>query len=397
MCHSVMNEKYIEHFRKRGFELERAIGNGLSGKTFIAVQKSLDRRVAVKFFDSALSKNNADLRKRFERESKLLAELQHPSIPYVITNGNVQCDSDKIPYIVMQYIAGETLEEYIKKYSPVEFEKVKSIAYQILDALIFIHEKGIIHRDIKPSNIMIHQSGHCFLIDFSIGFKQEPEPGMTRATRTGDHLGSYLYMSPEQSTNMKDVDNRSDIYSFSKVLCELLTGKPDIGSVNSNNLRHGDLLRTIISKGLSHSPDDRYLSAAEFKRELSQVTNSIVSYRDEPARAICVNTKCPSANWSPNGYYRGPNVIEESSDAYCTSCGTGLTYQCASCGAAIENTPFCGGCGTRQFVVPECKRCGSLLTKDDMDKDTEKVGCEKCRRKESQQKTTPNDFDDIPF
>lgn len=246
---------------------------------------------------------------------------------------------------------------------------------------------------------MVHQSGHCFLIDFSIGFKIEPEPGMTRATRTGDHLGSYLYMSPEQSLNMKDVDSRSDLFSFSKVLCELLTGKPEIESVNDNNLKHGNLLKTIISKGLSFSPEDRYLSAADFKRELSQITNTTVSYRSEPARAVCVNTRCTSAYWSPNGYYKGPNFIDESSDAYCTSCGTKLIYQCSNCGAPIGNTPFCGGCGTQQFMIPECKICGSYLTKIDMDKDTEKFGCAKCRRKKEQQSTvTPTtDFDDIPF
>lgn len=396
-----MNEKYKEHLRKQGFELEQVIGNGLSGRTALASQKSLNRRVAVKFFDSTLSQKDDDLRKRFTRESRLLAELQHPSIPYVITHGNVKFDDGDVPYIVMQYISGVTLEEHIKSHSPLEFEKVKNIAYQILDALGFIHEKGIVHRDIKPSNIMIHPSGHCFLIDFSIGFKIEPEPGMTRATRTGDHLGSYLYMSPEQSINMKDVDHRSDIYSFSKVLCELLTGNPEIEAVNNNNLRHGDLLKSIISKGLSFSAEDRYSSADEYKRELSHVTNSIVSFRDKPARAVCINTKCSSAQWSPNGYYKGPNFIEESSDAYCTSCGDKLIYQCSTCGSPVDNTPFCGGCGTQQFFVPECKTCSSLLTKIDMDKDTEKNGCEKCRRKKSAQTSpsiVPDDFDDdIPF
>ena len=262
-----------------------------------------------------------------------------------------------------------------------------------------MHKKGVVHRDIKPSNIMIHSSGHCFLIDFSIGFKQDPNPRMTRATRTGDHLGSYLYMSPEQSKNMKDVDGRSDIFSFSKVLGKLLTGKPEIESLNNETIKHGDHLKAIIGKGLSFSPDDRYQSADEFKRELTQVTNTVVSYRNDPARAVCINKKCPSAHWTPNGYYRGPYFIEESSNAYCTSCGHKLIYQCSNCGAPIADTPFCGGCGTQQFFVHECKQCESLLTKEDMDKGTELNGCQKCKRKKEQNSvfTSLGENDEIPF
>lgn len=396
-----MNERYKNHLEKQGFELLETIGNGLSGKTVKAYQPSLGRHIAIKFFDSLISRKDANLKKRLLRESKLLADLQHPAIPYVITCGNIDDNGELIPYTVMQYISDITLEKFIKENSPVEFEKVKSFAYQILDALSFIHEKGIVHRDIKPSNIMILPSGHCFLIDFSIGFKIDPDPGMTRVTKTGDHLGTYLYMSPEQSKNMLEVDHRSDIYSFSKVLCELLTGKPELDSINNSSIKHYDLLRKIIEKGCCYSAENRYQSASEFKRDLSQITDSFICYKENPAKAVCVNTKCPSANWSPNGYYRGPNFIEESSDAHCTSCGSKLVYQCPSCGAKIANTPFCGGCGTEQFKIPECKKCGSYLTKSDMEENTAVKGCNKCRRKAGQKQTrftASSDFpNDIPF
>jgi serine/threonine-protein kinase len=99
----------------------------------------------------------------------------------------------------MQYINGVTLDEHLKKYAPLSLDVAINISMQILDALGFVHNKNIVHRDIKPSNIMILPSGHCYLIDFSIGFKIDPNTGMTRATKTGDHLGSVQYMSPERN------------------------------------------------------------------------------------------------------------------------------------------------------------------------------------------------------
>jgi len=399
-----MTELYIQHLARQGFELREKIGSGLSGKTMMGCQSSLGRPVAIKFFDSAFNRNNLDLKKRFLRESRLLAELQHPSIPYVITSGNIP-DIDT-PYIVMQYISGETLEEYIKKNSPVLPEVALHISIQILDALSFVHSKNIIHRDIKPSNIMILPSGHCYIIDFSIGFKVDPEAGLTRATKTGDRLGSVQYMSPEQSQDMKNVDQRSDIYSYSKVLCELLSGKPEVSGLDEIKLPGS--LKKVISKGASYVVDDRYSSASEYLRELKQVSSSALPFLDTPSKAVCNNTKCPSADWSSQGYYRGAYFIDESINSHCTSCGNKLIYQCGNCGCTIDNTKHCGGCGAQQFYVPECGKCGSYLKKVDMDKDTESLGCEKCNSKQPAQVTypvqqmpmqpaNPVPDDDIPF
>jgi len=378
-----MTELYTQHLARQGFELGEKIGSGLSGKTMIGCQNSLGRSVAIKFFDSAFNRKNLNLKKKFLRESKLLAELQHPSIPYVITSGNIP--GIDTPYIVMQYISGETLDEYIKNNSPVLPEVALHISIQILDALSFVHSKNIIHRDIKPSNIMILPSGHCYLIDFSIGFKIDPEAGLTRATRTGDHLGSVQYMSPEQSQNMKNVDQRSDIYSYSKVLCELLSGRPEVSGLDEVNLPSA--LKKVISKGLSYEADDRYGSANEYLRELKQVSSSTLPFMDIPSKAVCNNTKCPSADWSSQGYYRGAYFIDDSINSHCTSCGNKLIYQCGNCGCSIDNTKHCGGCGAQQFYVPECKKCGSYLKKVDMGKDTELLGCEKCNSKPPAQVT----------
>ncbi|MEW8403484.1 MAG: serine/threonine-protein kinase [Candidatus Thiodiazotropha taylori] len=396
-----MKSNQRNHLQRQGFELKETIGSGLSGNTVKAIQSSLNRYVAVKFFDSDLVRGDNNLKRRFMRESKILAELYHPSIPYILTNGEVQDSDGVIPYYVMQYIKGETLEEYARTHS-ITLEEVLNIANQILEALIFIHDKGVIHRDIKPSNIMITPSGHCFLIDFSIGFKENESTGFTRVTQSGEHLGSYQYMSPEQAKDMKTVDKRSDLYSFSIVLCELLTGKPDIASLDDSEIPHVNYLRKIIRKGSHHEVVSRFSSASEYKRELNQLTTSVLPIRENPSKAVCANIDCTAANWSPNGYYRGPRFIEESTDAYCTDCGSKLIYQCDKCGSPVSNTQFCGGCGAAQFSVPECMQCGSLLTKQDMHANTKDHGCVKCRRKKKAQEnaamSSEVEFDDdIPF
>lgn len=398
-----MNEDYKKHLARQGFDIREKIGSGLSGGTYKAFQDSLNRYVAIKFFDNEFSKNDSDLRKRFVRESRLLSELQHPSIPYVLTRGDVVSKGENIPYMVMQYISGIGLDSYIKSKGKIDLDNTLHIALQILDALEFVHEKGIVHRDIKPSNIMMLSSGHCFLIDFSIGFKLEVEPGMTRSTRTGDQLGSVNYMSPEQSLNMKEVDGRSDLFSLTKVICELLSGKPDVNELNGEELQLSSAIKKVFAKGGAYSCDDRYVSAIDYLRELKKVSSNTSQFMDIPSKAVCISTTCPSANWSSRGYYRGPNFIEECTNAFCTSCGNALLYKCPGCGHPVENTRFCGGCGTEQFSIPECETCGSYLEKGDMDKNTAEVGCGKCRRKSAKNKAQnvlPNmdSFDDdIPF
>lgn len=401
-----MDKIYKEHLLKRGFVLQEKIGSGLSGQTIKGYQQSLHRDVAIKFFDSKFHENNPDLKKRFIRESKILAELQHPSIPYVITDGSIISDTRDIPYIIMQYISGITLDDYIKEYAPISLDSAIHISTQILDALYFAHEKKIIHRDIKPSNIMILPSGHCYLIDFSIGFKIDGVEGMTRVTKTGTHLGSPLYMAPEQHTDMKNVDGKSDIYSYAIVLCELLTGRPELASLEKNKMPYPFTLKKVIRKACSHDMSDRYQNANDFLRELKQVSSSSSPLLDIPSKAVCNNLKCPSANWSHNGYYKGAYFIEKCTDAFCTSCGNNLIYQCSNCGSSIDDNQFCGGCGTKQFSIPKCEQCGSYLNKTDIDKDTKKDGCEKCRRIQEQQQKYQQpvpisslsiDPDDIPF
>ena len=386
-----IKKEYHQHFEKRGFKLKEKIGLGLSGNTIKGFQESLKRDVAIKFFDNKFHVNNPKLKKRFLRESKLLSKLQHPSIPYVITDGSFTVDNISIPYIIMQYISNITLEEYIKKHAPLPLEVVLKISTQILDTLIFVHENKIIHRDIKPSNIMLlTPSNHCYLIDFSIGVQSTLEQGLTRVTTTGEGLGTDRYMSPEQRDNMKDVDGRTDIYSYALIMCELLTKEPDITAFEKVKNEYPIELKDILHKALSYKIDDRFRTANDFLVALNSIFSNTSFIQREPSNAFCLNTKCPSADWSENGgYYRKPYILTDSIDEYCNKCGKELTYQCKKCARDIKDEQFCGNCGTQIFIIPECKKCNSWLTLEDMDKDTEKNGCTKCRRKEKEKKQQP--------
>jgi len=247
-----ITEEYARHLIRQGFELKEKINSGLSGGVYLAYQKSLNRRVAIKFFDSAYAKNDQILLKRFLREPRILAKLQHPGIPYVVTTGEVPTSGGSVPYTILQYIAGETFESVIRNRNTISTDIRVGYIRQILGALSLVHVESVIHRDIKPANLMVLGSGHCFLIDFSIGVSLDAEPGLTRATKTGTHLGSVNYMSPEQKNNMASVDGRSDIYSLGIVLLEMLTGSTDISNIAANLKGYPHSLREAVVTACKH-------------------------------------------------------------------------------------------------------------------------------------------------
>ena len=389
-------ERYIAHLRRHGFELQEVIGTGLSGHVFRAEQISLQREVAIKFFDNRFAQNDRGLRTRFEREANLLAKVQHPNVPFVITRGRVPRGGGlDVPYLVLQYVRGTVLEKLLEHHPSIDSHKSVNYVCQVLDALACAHHQRVIHRDVKPGNIIVADN-HCYLIDFSIGIDLD-EAGDLRATRTGEALGTYDYAAPEQQVNARHVDHRADLYSCGVILLELLTGQRQIRHLDSAMTRINRDLREVVRKACASERQDRYQSAGEFERALRRFDGIRLGPLLTAGLAICTNLYCSGASWSENGYYRGPRFIEECEHEFCDDCGAELQRACGLCGARPTRKPYCGNCGNQLYSPPpECEQCGSYLRKEDMGQDTRQFGCKKCREDRQRKQSSFSD-DDIPF
>jgi serine/threonine-protein kinase len=179
------------------------------------------------------------------------------------------------------------------------------------------------------------------------------------------------------------------------VLFEMLTGQVDRTNLAKALSQFPHSILTCIETACAANPDDRFKSADDFIRALGG-TQQILAPMLEPALAICVNPKCRGADWSPNGFYRGPMIIDTSTNSFCTECGEALKYRCDECGAPIANARHCGNCGHETYTVPTCEKCGSFLKSKDMGLDTSN-GCTKCLGKKPAAKTVEDLDDDIPF
>lgn len=390
--------EYVETLQKRGFTLGSAIGRGAFGRVYKAEQVSLRRAVAVKFYDNEYTKGEAN-RKRVEREALLLARVQHPAIPYVLTTGVVaRKGHGQVPYCVMQYIEGTSLDVLLAKGKPA-IDVVRRVMHAVLSALENAHLANVLHRDVKPDNVIVAPTG-VYLIDFSIGVMLAGEKGLTRATRIGERVGTADYAAPEQIRDSSDVDHRCDIYSAGVLLAEMLGAKPRLNLMTLDVELHGvsHELRDIIRLASADERQQRFVAARDFRERLDDVLDpGTVSIYDEKL-SLCPNTKCPGAQWSSgSGHYLwGPKIVGPTSERFCDACGHEYVRGCVRCRRELPQNlsdlvvkrskmgddklaAHCSACGTLLFRVPTCKSCGSYLTAMDLDKDT-MAGCRKCLR-----------------
>ncbi len=326
-------QEYIDTLRKHGFDLSERVGGGAYGTVYKAEQTRLHRAVAVKFFDKQAMRTDAN-RKRFEREAPLLARVQHRAVPYVITTGTVKGIRGEVPYTVMQFVSGLTLNKRIES-GKVSVEVVRHVMRDVLSALEEAHRLGVIHRDVKPDNIIVSEQG-TYLLDFSIGFCVDMIPGLSRATGVGDHVGTWDYAAPEQLKDSSSVTAKADIYSAGVVLAEMFGARP--------RLRHDRLdvelsgvsqrLKDIIRIATAEAPDDRYESAASLQAALDRVLGESTIGWLESSLVLCPNTACSAARRS-NGdnhlYYWGPKVVGPTNERHCAACGTEYLRGCARC------------------------------------------------------------------
>ena len=262
------------------FEVRDRLGHGGMGMVYLAYDPMLDRSVAVK----VLRVPDDETRRRFLREARLHAKVQHPHIVNIYAVG----EHEGQPYLAMEYIAGNTLAAIIRNGDDVPLARKVTWLAELSAGLDHAHRYGVVHRDVKPSNILVtRETGRLRLLDFGIAHGQEAL-GMTMA---GMVIGTPQYMSPEQITG-RQVDARSDIFSVGLVGYELLTGRQAFGGDNVFDISRRivgepppalasgcrdaptSLLR-IIEKCLEKSPDDRYQEGRQLERELLSVARRL--------------------------------------------------------------------------------------------------------------------------
>ena len=259
------------------YELLELIGVGGMADIYKARDITEDRVVAVKILKTEFV-GSEDFIRRFRNESKAIALLSHPNIVKIYDVGF----TDKLQFIVMEYIDGITLTEYIAKQGVLKWKDVVHFTMQILKALQHAHDRGIVHRDIKPQNVMLLSDGTIKVMDFGIArFNRE-----TDKTVSEKAIGSVHYISPEQARG--DVtDERSDIYSIGIMMYEMLTGKKPFDGdspvaialmhMQSNAKKMSDInnsipegLEEITEKAMQKEPSKRYQTAGEMMKDIEE-------------------------------------------------------------------------------------------------------------------------------
>jgi hypothetical protein len=250
------------------------LGRGGMGTVYRAVDETLDREVAIKILNPEFA--DSDVMKRFRAEASMLAKLNHPAIATIYELHR----SDEDLLMVMEFVPGESLDQFVQRNGPVEPERAAYLLAQVLDAIGHAHAAGIIHRDLKPSNVMVTERGAVKIMDFGIARVR----GAEHMTTDGYMMGTPAYMSPEQVL-CQEVDGRSDLYSVGVMFYRLLTGKlpfeadTAIGMVQKQisdmptpaRLHRADLPAwavSIVDRALAKSPADRYQTAEELRKAL---------------------------------------------------------------------------------------------------------------------------------
>ncbi len=284
------------------YEIVSPLGAGGMGEVYRARDSRLNREVAIKVLHE-FSSSDPDRLRRFELEARAAAALNHPNILVVYQMGTFEGD----PYLVSELLDGETLRERIKK-GPLPLRKVVDYGVQIARGLAAAHDKGIVHRDLKPENLFVSRDGQVKILDFGLARRMQPEEssaggnhsGMEK-TETGIVMGTAGYMSPEQVRGQA-ADPRSDIFAFSAILYEMLTGKrafqkptsvetmtailnEDPPWVSQSAANIPPALQRVVHRGLEKNPEQRFQSASDLAFALEAMSDTTLLTLPAPALA----------------------------------------------------------------------------------------------------------------
>lgn len=277
----------IGHLLSDRYRIKSRIGGGGMANVYLGYDIILKRDVAIKVLRPEFA-NDPEFIERFDREAQAATSLSHPNIVSIYDVG----EEDNILYIVMEYVDGPTLKEYVMKNGPLQVEEALDIMEQLTSAIQHAHETGLIHRDIKPQNVLIDRNGKVKITDFGIAVALSA----TALTQTNSVLGSVHYLSPEQARGGK-ATKLSDIYSLGIVFYELLTGQlpftgqspvsialkhlqDDTPSVRKLNPSIPQSVENIILQSTAKDPFYRYSSVAEMQDAIVVALNP--EKRNEP-------------------------------------------------------------------------------------------------------------------
>jgi len=258
------------------YVLRGLLGQGGMADVELAYDEVLDRQVAVKLLHQRYTDDPAFL-ERFKREARAAASLNHANMVAVYDTG----EQDARPYIVMEYVAGRSLRDLLRREGVLP-QRAAEIASDAALGLDYAHERGLVHRDIKPANIMLSEEGQVKVTDFGIA----RAAGADTVTQTATVFGTAAYISPEQAQG-EDVDRRTDVYSLGVVLYEMLTGRqpftadsavalaykhvsePPVPPIQIND-EISPALESVVLRAMAKNPDNRYQTAGEFHDDLQR-------------------------------------------------------------------------------------------------------------------------------
>jgi len=282
------------------YRIERPLGQGGMATVYLAHDEELDRPIALKILADNLA-GDATFRDRFEREARLAARLSHPNVVRVFDVG----ESDGRPFIVMEYVEGDTLADELVRHGPLPPARAVELALQICSGLEAAHASGLVHRDVKPRNLLLRPDGVLKIADFGIARAAES----TRVTEIGTILGTAAYLAPEQAQGL-EATPAADLYSVGAVLYELLTGQVPYTATSLVELTAKQqagppapiagapaLLELAVIRCLEPDPSERPASAAALAAELGATEAPTIPLQTSvPPLPLMRNTSGPSCS-----------------------------------------------------------------------------------------------------
>ena len=294
-----MGEPAREEKRSFGYyDVESVLGRGAMGMVYLARDRRIGRKVALKTvhveekFDDA--SEASEFFRRLQREAELCGSLQHPNIVTLYEPGY---ENDVIAWMATEYVDGESLRDRLRKRKPLPVDEALRIGEGILRGLAYAHAKGIIHRDIKPANILLTSGGEAKIADFGIA-----RPTDSNLTAVGEMLGTPSYMSPEQ-VKCTPITGRSDLFSFGAMMYEIVTGlkafgAPDVSGILRNVVEHNPKLAneinaavpasvaTFIHRLIQKNPEERFPNADAALEALLKIREEMGGAAPEPVEEL---------------------------------------------------------------------------------------------------------------